>query len=92
MFRKRRSIAVPLLAQELCLELHALLGGSGHGVFVEVLRLRLGVDCNQMTEAVALAMRLGWIEARGLDSVGLLPAGVKQCGPVPTVTADARSP
>ena len=80
MVRKGRSLAVPLLAHELCLEVHALVGPSGHGVLVETLRLRLGVDWNHVTQAVALAMRLGWVEARGLDSVGLLPEGVSRCG------------
>jgi hypothetical protein len=80
MFRKGRSIAVPLLAHELCLEVHALVGTSGHGVSVETLRLRLGVDWNHVTQAVGLAMHLGWVEARGLDCVGLLPDGVNRCG------------
>jgi hypothetical protein len=88
MFRKGRSIAVPLLAHELCLEVHALVGASGHGVPVETLRLRLGVDGKHVTQAVGLAMRLGWVEARGLDCVGLMPDGVSRCG-VPVAAASA---
>jgi hypothetical protein len=71
MMREPRSVATPVLAQELCAEIQALVGDTGHYVLLDVLSRRLGVDWDRLRRAVAFAQGMGWIEVRG-DSVALV--------------------
>jgi hypothetical protein len=68
--REPRQVSTPILAQELCVEAHALVGDSGQFVMLEVLSRRLGVNWDQLLQAVAYARHKGWIEAR-TDSIAL---------------------
>ena len=71
MKRQPRQVSTPILAQELCVETHALVGDSGQFVMLEVLSQRLGVDWDRLLDAVTYARERGWIDARG-DSIALM--------------------
>ena len=77
MIPKPKPVADPLLARELCVAVRALVGSSGNCVLLQALHSRLGVEWDQLDDAVALAKRMGWIEDRGAGSVGLLPTGME---------------
>ena len=72
MRREHRSVSVAVLASELCAEIRALVGASGHNVLIQTLQLRLGVDWDELMQAIAFARGRGWIAPIGPSSIRLV--------------------